>query len=111
MMSTALKHSTQKIWQDALHNNIGEKEYFLINSTNMVGIQTYIFARNELKNRISDIESDSVKCGFGGQLGNKGAVAVRFHVDDTSIAILNCHLPAGHSKVADRISTLSLCIQ
>lgn len=48
-----------------------------------------------MQDRISNIESDTVKCGFAGQLGNKGAAVLRLSVDDTSIAILNCHLPAG----------------
>lgn len=78
-----------------------------MNTTNLVGIQTIIFAKNELNDRISDLEFDSIKCGFAGQLGNKGGVAVRFNVDDTSIAILNCHLPAGKSKVNDRLNSLT----
>lgn len=62
-----------------------------------------------MKDRISDIESDTIKCGFAGQLGNKGAVVVRLSVDDTSISILNCHLPAGQSNINDRLKTLENC--
>lgn len=38
MMSTTSKHNTQKIWQDAIHENIGIKDYFHIHSENLVGI-------------------------------------------------------------------------
>lgn len=34
-------------------------------------------------NRITDIETDVVKTGFSGRLGNKGAVIVRFKFDDS----------------------------
>lgn len=65
-----------------------------MDSHNMSGIITYVFARVELKDRISDIEYDDVSNNFGAKLLNKGGVGFRFRVDDTSIAILNCHLPA-----------------
>ncbi|EAR86607.2 endonuclease/exonuclease/phosphatase family protein (macronuclear) [Tetrahymena thermophila SB210] len=110
MMSTHQKHNSQNYWEQIILNNLG-KGYFLVTAANLVGIQTYIFAKSEMNGRITNIQFDSVKCGFVGQLGNKGGVAIRFNVDDTSIAVLNCHLPAGQSKVSDRISSLQQCIQ
>jgi hypothetical protein len=35
---------------------------------------------------------------MGGSAGNKGAVIVRFKLDDTSIALVNCHLQSGNNK-------------
>ncbi|KAL4474924.1 hypothetical protein ABPG74_001620 [Tetrahymena malaccensis] len=110
MMSTHQKHNSQNYWEQIILNNLG-KGYFLVTAANLVGIQTYVFAKSEMNGRITNIQFDSVKCGFVGQLGNKGGVAIRFNVDDTSIAVLNCHLPAGQSKVSDRISSLQQCFQ
>jgi len=42
-----------------------------------------------------DFEVDQVKCGVVNAFGNKGAIAVRLFVEQTSICILNVHLPAG----------------
>lgn len=61
----------------------------------MAGVTTYVFVRVDLKDRISDVEYDDVPDNLGGKILNKGGIGFRFWVDDTSIAILNCHLPAG----------------
>ncbi len=38
---------------------------------------------------------------------NKGSVAMRFKIDATTFAFLNCHLKAGEGKVSDRVEMLS----
>jgi hypothetical protein len=67
----------------------------LIGQYNMVGIQTMIFALHNVKNSISDVEFDYVRCGFAKKLGNKGSVVVRFCIYDTSVCVINCHLKHG----------------
>jgi hypothetical protein len=41
------------------------------------------------------MRTSKVKTGFAGQSGNKGAVALRFNFDDSSLVFLNCHLTSG----------------
>jgi hypothetical protein len=54
-----------------------------------------MFAKEGLKDSIRNISRIKVKSGFGGVTGNKGAVGIRFNVDDTSFAFVNCHLESG----------------
>ena len=48
-----------------------------------VGIFILILAHPSVVHRISNVETDVVKTGFSGTLGNKGAALVRFKVDDS----------------------------
>ena len=47
-----------------------------------------------------------VKVGMGGFAANKGSVAVRFKIDQTTFAFLNCHLAAGEGKIYKRVEML-----
>jgi len=38
---------------------------------------------------------------------NKGSVAMRFKIDATTFAFLNCHLKAGEGHVNERVDMLS----
>lgn len=64
----------------------------------MVGLLTLVFAKDSLKDRIQKHNTDIVKIGMSGTLGNKGAVINRFNLDDSSIAFMNCHLEGGTDK-------------
>ncbi|KAL4449883.1 hypothetical protein ABPG74_015002 [Tetrahymena malaccensis] len=98
----------QQKWQELIHEHIGgQQEYFFVDSHNMAGIITFVFARVDLKEKISDVEYDDVPYNLSGKFLNKGGVGLRFWVDDTSIAVLNCHLPAGQSNIDQKISSLN----
>lgn len=49
-----------------------------------------------------DVAVDKVKTGLGGATGNKGGVAIRFLLNDTSICLVCGHLAAGQSQVNER---------
>lgn len=72
----------------------------------MVGCLIMLFAKDESKHRISNLRAAKVKTGFAGQSGNKGAVAIRFNYNDSSIVFINCHLTSGQSKVSERLEDL-----
>lgn len=42
-----------------------------------------------------DVSTSIVKAGFANSTGNKGAVMVRFQLQDTSFVFINNHLAAG----------------
>jgi phosphatidylinositol-bisphosphatase len=52
-------------------------------STDLVGIYIGIWVTKNIVHRLQSVESDTVKCGLGGTLGNKGAVMVRFIIDNS----------------------------
>ena len=45
-----------------------------------------------------------MKTGLGGQAGNKGAVAIRFMLNSTSLCFVCAHFAAGQSQVKERNS-------
>lgn len=45
---------------------------------------------------------DSVKTGLGGAAGNKGAVAIRFLLHNTSMCFIAAHFAAGQSGIKER---------
>ncbi|KTW29766.1 hypothetical protein T552_00973 [Pneumocystis carinii B80] len=103
-------------WKDRLSNEIvtylhSEFQYSLLHSENLVGLFTCIFTKTSIKPNIKKLNSVQVKTGLGGLHGNKGALVVRFILDDTSLCFINCHLAAGKSQVVDRNNHLATILE
>ncbi|PWN44364.1 DNase I-like protein [Ceraceosorus guamensis] len=73
----------------------------------LVGLFQIVFVRRRETASVKHAAVATVKTGFGGRAGNKGATITRFVLDDTSIAFANCHLAAGQSKVKQRNADLA----
>mmetsp|Transcript_31345 Transcript_31345/g.30866 ORF Transcript_31345/g.30866 Transcript_31345/m.30866 type:complete len:125 (-) Transcript_31345:117-491(-) len=73
--------------EDALDDLDPEARYQFVAQSPMVGLLLMVFVKENLKGRIKDISTSKVKSGFGGNVGNKGAVMVRFNLDKTSICL------------------------
>ncbi len=63
-----------------------------------------IFHYYQLTFYYRDLAVDTVKTGLGGQAGNKGAVAIRFMLNSTSLCFVCAHFAAGQSQVKERNS-------
>lgn len=70
--------------------------YSVLCQDDLVGIGLFIYAKRALCNNITKLETDAIKVGFGGKMGNKGGVAGRFQLLDTTICVLGCHLASGN---------------
>lgn len=94
--------------KELIENNLEQigESYVLISSADLVGIALYIYAIDSLKHSVKNIDSDTVKVGFKGKMGNKGAVLTRFNVYDTSFCFLGCHLASGSDQNEARKSQL-----
>jgi endonuclease/exonuclease/phosphatase family metal-dependent hydrolase len=68
----------------------------------MVGLFTCIFVKSAERQRIRDVSAAQIKLGMGGLHGNKGALIVRFFMDDSSLCFINCHLAAGQTQTVHR---------
>ncbi|UJR10528.1 hypothetical protein I4U23_014731 [Adineta vaga] len=79
-------------------------EYILLGNDQLVGVCLAIFIRRDLAPFVKNIMVDSVKTGMGGKIGNKGCVAIRLVLYNTSICFVCAHFTAGQSQVNERNS-------
>lgn len=94
-------------WRDFLVRSLddfmpADTLYHLLHTATLVGLFTCIFVKSSIHGRIRNLTSSQIKRGMGGLHGNKGAIVVRFMVDDTSLCFINCHLAAGQSQANAR---------
>ncbi|KAL4900184.1 hypothetical protein BDW74DRAFT_162246 [Aspergillus multicolor] len=75
--------------------------YKLIAETQLIGLLQLIYAGPSIADSISAVSSTSVGTGLLGYMGNKGAVATRLLLGETTcISFVNCHLAAGSDKTS-----------
>ncbi|KAG6041589.1 hypothetical protein E4U41_003326 [Claviceps citrina] len=103
-------------WRDFLLKSLDDYMpttdlYHLIQSSPLVGLFTCVFVKSSLRDRVRNLNAAEVKRGMGGLHGNKGAVAVRFRVDDTSLCFVNCHLAAGQSHANSRHNDIAAILE
>jgi hypothetical protein len=66
----------------------------------LVGVVLLVFVRQGIVPRMQGVATCKVAVGIGGVLGNKGAVSLRFRVDDTTVCLVSTHLTAHRGHVA-----------
>ncbi|KAF2646551.1 DNase I-like protein [Massarina eburnea CBS 473.64] len=95
-----------RAWRDHLIRVLDEHcprtNYTLLHTSNLVGLFTCIFIKTSERNKVRDVAGAEIKLGFSGRVGNKGALVVRFFLDDSSLCFINCHLAAGQTQTTHR---------
>ncbi|XP_055343352.1 synaptojanin-1-like isoform X2 [Paramacrobiotus metropolitanus] len=76
--------------------------YVLVQSVQLVGVCLFVFIRAEHVPHLRDVATAMVKTGMGGVTGNKGGVAIRFQLYNSSICFCCSHFAAGQSNVNER---------
>lgn len=102
-----LQAAAYREWQAYLERQVAivstrDDAYVLASCRNLVGLFTCIFVKRSVRSRIRHLAPTSVKTGLKGRYGNKGGIVVRMVIDDTSVALVNCHLAAGQKNVVAR---------
>jgi hypothetical protein len=83
-------------------------EYVLLSVVSLWGIGLVLAVRRELRDRISGLQVSTEATGLMHVLGNKGAAAVGFCIDDTTtVAFVTCHLAARATRVRQRAENYS----
>jgi len=96
-----------QIWKETILNNLKYLDkYFFVKEKALQGTLLMIFAKEKFRDRIGKIETDTVKTGLGGNLGNKGATLIKLFVDDSSFCFINCHIEAGSKSNNTRLMNL-----
>ncbi|EPY51682.1 inositol polyphosphate phosphatase [Schizosaccharomyces cryophilus OY26] len=100
-----------RLWREKLESEMTRCDrkygYQVLVCENLVGLFSCIFVKSALQSKVRMLQTTTVKTGLGGLHGNKGAIVVRFLIDDTSFCIVNCHLAAGQTSKAARNNDLA----
>ncbi|KKY22217.1 putative inositol polyphosphate [Diplodia seriata] len=96
------KVTAKSFFKSSKKKDASDQEHMSRQYPNMVGLFTCVFVKESERMRIRDMSAAEIKLGMGGLHGNKGALVVRFTLDDSSICFVNCHLAAGQSQTAHR---------
>lgn len=60
-----------------------QERYSLVAKLANVGVALLIYVRDDtLASRVTDVQTQWTGCGLGGYMGNKGAVGIRFRIQD-----------------------------
>ncbi|KAF3480739.1 inositol polyphosphate 5-phosphatase OCRL-1 [Arthroderma uncinatum] len=85
-------------WNNALRDAL-PSGYTCVSSRQLVGMLLLFYAAPSLGPHISSVSSTSIGTGFMGYTGNKGAVATRIVIGETTrLVFINSHLAAGAEK-------------
>lgn len=70
-----------------------------------------ILVKEQLARFITHVEADTIACGIGDVLGNKGGIAVSFHFRDTTFCVVNCHFAARAERLQQRQGNFMRIVQ
>ncbi|KAL5614546.1 uncharacterized protein BROUX77_000383 [Berkeleyomyces rouxiae] len=103
-------------WRDFLQRSLDDympsnQPYYVLHTATLVGLFTCIFVKASLRDRIHDLYATDVKRGMGGYHGNKGAIVIRFMIDDSSLCFVNCHLAAGQAQANSRHNDVAAILE
>ena len=102
LLSNTIMHISDKMSNDQ------QEKYVFVIAKSMVGCFIGLFVKAKILSRMRELKTTKIKTGMGGGTGNKGAVIVRFKLDDTNIMLVNCHLMSGKKKGNKRTEELNL---
>jgi len=101
----------QKILDVLCSKDGDNNDYTMLSQNHLVGIAQFVFVKNDLVPKVSDLRT--VTCGIGllGFGGNKGAVTTRIVVEETSITFVTSHLRSGAEKLHGRNADVKSIIE
>jgi hypothetical protein len=87
-------------WKAALEAAMPDG-YQFVSCDQLAGLVLLVYASPEVAATISNVSSTTVGTGLMGLLGNKGAVATRIVLGETTkLVFVNCHLASGQDQTA-----------
>lgn len=85
--------NTAAIWHENIKSSLNKNgrgfEFIALTQKVMVGLYIVVFIKSTVAHSVRGVKKFRVKTGLSGLTGNKGGVAVRFAIDDTSFSFIN----------------------
>lgn len=109
MLTKALETANERNYGGKASSEEGFFEQELVyTDKHMVGCYLALFLKRKLAQRIppKSFQSCKIKAGTAGVTGNKGAVCIRFEIENQGFMVINCHLASGGSKDNQRTEQL-----
>ena len=93
-----------QFWHDSIQNCLDSTrvKYTMVMEKYLVGLLLCIFVKDSLLPVVKDVRGCSTGVGLMGMMGNKGGVAIRMSIYDTSICFVCAHLAAHRENIAGR---------
>jgi len=96
------------LWQNIMKFNVNKLEnYYEISHLSYYGCFLIIFAKILYRDRIKKIQFDEVNFSALANFSKKGALLIKFNLDDSSLCFINCHLESGANKHKERLQNLN----
>jgi len=100
--------SNPAAWESAISARLNElrksNRVVLLRSSQLVGIHICVFVAERELQHFRDLNVETVKVGWKGVAGNKGAACLSFSFYDSSFSFICAHLAAGHKEYEVRAS-------
>lgn len=82
-------------WLHICHASLHPKaNYIKLKLIRLVGMMLIVFIKRELERFVTNVAAETVGTGLMRKMGNKGGVAIRLDLHNTSICFINSHLAA-----------------
>lgn len=85
--------------------------FSLLVSHQLVGVSVSLFIRADYIDSVREVKIASKKTGMGGIAGNKGSVAIRLNVHNTSMCFVVSHFAAGQSNPQERDRDMAFALK
>lgn len=100
--------SNPAAWESALAHRLNDlrksNRVVLLRSAQLVGIHVVVFVAERELQHFRDLNVETVKVGWKGVAGNKGAACLSFSFYDSTFCFVCAHLAAGHKEYEVRAS-------
>jgi phosphatidylinositol-bisphosphatase len=102
-----------QFWHDKISECLDttKVKYTLVMEKALVGLLICVYVKDELMPHVSDVRCTSTGVGLMGMMGNKGGVAVRLSLYDSSLCFVCAHLAAHRENIAGRNSDFKNIIE
>lgn len=102
-------HNANDVWEETVAAAL-PGDYIKLATKHLVGVSLVVFVRKDKYTAIRQVRASSIGVGIMGVGGNKGGVAIRLRMYDSTIVFVNSHLAAHQSNSAGRNSDFhSIC--